>query len=599
MYAQRHHSRRVFCVLVALVVAFAACSAPPRGDESGGGASPPSGPGAGGSGAGGSAVDPAAPFFDVPSATSLVRIDISLPPSSIDALGVAPMEYVEGHVVVQVGAQVIDLPAVGVRLKGKHSFRDLAGKAAFLLDFDKYVDEQSLLGLGKIALDNMVHDPSMLHERLGYRLFRELGVPAPRAGYANVYVNGELYGLYATIESTDNRALLDRWFGDHTCSLYEGQYGGDLVAGLEATFDQDNGEDVGFADLTELVLALDGMTNPETFFTDVAKVIDMDEYLRFAAAELFLGHWDGYAWSRNNYFVHRRPDGRWTFLPWGIDQTFAEHLDPFFDGGGRVEQMCLASTPCRLALAEAFEEVITRAEAIGLSAEASSLEAILWGAIVADPRKEVEPAAASDAMAETLAFLSSRPGSLKHRLGCADPSFVLDVDQDGSNGCKADCDDGDPVVHAGAPEACNLADENCNGLLDDDPACPQCVIAPMPAGGGTIAACFHPETWADAEADCVAQGGHLASIHDAEAQEFVSATALAIPGGNWWIGLTDEAAEGTFVWTDGTPLGFSAWSKNEPSKTIEENCVHLTGWADGAWNDIACDNVFPYVCRLP
>jgi hypothetical protein len=56
----------------------------------------------------------------------------------------------------------------------------------------------------------------------------------------------------------------------------------------------------------------------------------------------------------------------------------------------------------------------------------------------------------------------------------SDPRF----DQDGDGFCAsvvgcvdgsspADCDDGDPAVHPGAPELCNAADENCDGVADD------------------------------------------------------------------------------------------------------------------------------------
>src|SRR5512144_1699588 len=50
-----------------------------------------------------------------------------------------------------------------------------------------------------------------------------------------------------------------------------------------------------------------------------------------------------------------------------------------------------------------------------------------------------------------------------------------DADGDLFNACSAlDCDDGDPLTHPGALEACRgLRDEDCDGLVDcDDPDCP-------------------------------------------------------------------------------------------------------------------------------
>ena len=61
---------------------------------------------------------------------------------------------------------------------------------AFKIKFDKYVEGQSFLGLEKMTLNNMVQDPSMIHEVLAYAIFRAFDVPCPRTGYATLRVNG-------------------------------------------------------------------------------------------------------------------------------------------------------------------------------------------------------------------------------------------------------------------------------------------------------------------------------------------------------------------------------------------------------------------------
>src|SRR5690606_38689255 len=150
------------------------------------------------------------------------------------------------------------LPNIGVRLKGNYgSFRTLDQKAAFLLDFNRYSDDQKLVGLTKLSVNNMVQDCSMQREILGYALLRDAGVPAPRAGYVVVRVNGELYGLYTAVESSDNNVFLDHWFGGHGGNLYEGAYGSDIITELIPSFDQGNGDDVAFADLFAWAAALD------------------------------------------------------------------------------------------------------------------------------------------------------------------------------------------------------------------------------------------------------------------------------------------------------------------------------------------------------
>ncbi|WP_155798394.1 CotH kinase family protein [Sorangium cellulosum] len=596
---------------LALLAACSTSTEDPRPDNSSaggsGGASGIGGAGglgsAGGStGSGGSGgdepppPDPAARLF---AGTSVPRFDIALSQASIDQLDATPDEYVPGQLTVTLDGEVIELSEIGVRLKGEHgSFRTLDQKAAFLLKFDEFTDDQTLLGVEKLALNNMVQDRSMIHERLAYALFRAMDVPAARSAHATVWLNGSLYGLYATVEAADNPRFLDRWLGDHEGNLYEGAYGSDLEPQLIDTFDQDNGDDVAFADLVELVEALDDMNRRDTFLAEASQRIDMERYLAFAATETFIGHWDGYVWLRNNYFIARRPDdGRWTFLPWGLDQTFEDDLYPF-GGVARLEQMCTASPPCRQALAAAFERVLERAAELDLASDAEAARALIWPHVLEDPRLDSSPDIVSASIDATIAFLNDRPASVRAQLACEDPSGI-DADGDLSSGCDEDCDDGDASVYPGAPELCDLVDNDCDGLVDDDPSCPHCVQQPLP-DGGALALCFRPATWEDAERDCTAQDGHLVSIHDMETQDLVFSAASDLQQGDWWIGLTDAESEGDFVWTDGTPLDYERWNGGEPNDAGGgEHCVELADGASGRWNDMPCDTELPYVCRLP
>lgn len=531
---------------------------------------------------------------------NISQFDLILSPDAIASLDQDPKVYVAGDLTVTVDAQVIHLPMIAVRLKGVYgSFRTLDQKAAFLISFDRYVDKQKLLGLEKLAVNNMVQDPSMQREQLDYQLFREGGTPAPRAGHASVTVNGEPYGLYTTVEAVDNEEYLEHWFGDDKGNLYEGAYGVDLFADSVTGFDQDNGDNIDFMDLQQLVADLDAITDPDQFVAEASQWIDLDRYLTFAATEIYLGHWDGYAWTRNNYFIYRNPaDLRWTWMPWGLDQTMVDYLYPF-GGSGRIIQMCDASLECRMMLAEKFMEVVARVDALGLASEAQTLADALRPAAEADPRKEYDINAVDGTVANNIAFLLNRGQSVLDELVCTDPSAV-DVDNDGHSGCTDDCDDNNDKVYPGAPEVCDLDDDNCDGVWDNDPMCPHCTTMPLPApASGDAAFCFVALPWAEAEADCVDQGGHLVSLHAKNVQDFVASQAFAIQDSDWWIGLNDLKNEGTFTWSDNTPFNYMNWNGGEPNNAGEEDCANIIPWGGGSWNDLNCDQPRPYVCRLP
>ena len=65
----------------------------------------------------------------------------------------------------------------------------------------------------------------------------------------------------------------------------------------------------------------------------------------------------------------------------------------------------------------------------------------------------------------------------------------------------------------------------------------------------------------------------------------------------WWIGFSDSASEGSFVWS--TPQEdewkFTNWKTGEPNDYgREEDCATLK--KDGYWNDIPCWMTRAFVC---
>ena len=94
-------------------------------------------------------------------------------------------------------------------------------------------------------------------------------------------------------------------------------------------------------------------------------------------------------------------------------------------------------------------------------------------------------------------------------------------------------------------------------------------------------------SWLASEAQGVCLGGHLVTINDEAENNWVWSEFSSFGGvdRNIWIGLTDAASEGTFVWTSGEPLTYSHWRFDQPDNFGgTENYAHL--WLpDGFWND--------------
>ena len=109
---------------------------------------------------------------------------------------------------------------VGVRYKGQWSY-SLAGtspRRPLKLSFDHFVDGQHFHGIQSLSLSTNALDPAQMREPLGYGLFRDAGVPAPRTCYALVYLSvdgvyrNELLGLYTAVEEV-GKDFLHNHFG--------------------------------------------------------------------------------------------------------------------------------------------------------------------------------------------------------------------------------------------------------------------------------------------------------------------------------------------------------------------------------------------------
>jgi len=149
-----------------------------------------------------------------------------------------------------------------------------------------------------------------------------------------------------------------------------------------------------------------------------------------------------------------------------------------------------------------------------------------------------------------------------------------------------------------------------------NPAQCSCTTGSCPSGytlesGGTK--CYILRTgqssWSDASARCMAAGDQrLATITSSTQQ---TAVASLTSGQQAYIGLSDSATEGTFLWTDGSSLGTGLspnWASNQPATSgstaaANQDCVKMK--TDGTWDDVGCNkntatDGFGFVCeRLP
>ncbi|MDE0040731.1 MAG: lectin-like protein [Candidatus Poribacteria bacterium] len=102
-------------------------------------------------------------------------------------------------------------------------------------------------------------------------------------------------------------------------------------------------------------------------------------------------------------------------------------------------------------------------------------------------------------------------------------------------------------------------------------------------------------SWDDANIQAVAEGAHLVTINDAAEQKWLSEIFGHHP---YWIGLTDYAVEGEWVWENGEPVNFTNWAPHEPQDDDWGDEDFAIMDFSGEWADVGPNSVEWKMVRL-
>jgi spore coat protein CotH len=236
---------------------------------------------------------------------------------------------------------------VGVRFKGNSSLQ-MSGDdntKSLKLDFEQYVPDQAFHCVSKLSLNNATKDPSMIRERLGYDLARELGITAPRTAHAEVTVDGALHGVFTVVQQVDHAFLkgaygtadgaddgnLYKLYSDYDFSFLgddatAADYG-DATAetGLVLKTNEDDPAMNTYADVTALTKALDAVLVDPSAGNRAAleALMDVDSFLRLLAWHVVISNLDSpYSMTHNLYVYHNPITDLFEAIPWDVNEAF-------------------------------------------------------------------------------------------------------------------------------------------------------------------------------------------------------------------------------------------------------------------------------------
>lgn len=113
---------------------------------------------------------------------------------------------------------------VAIRAKGNTSLSSVksmeSSRYSFKIEFDHYNDSTTYHGLDKLCLNNIIQDNTYMKDYISYTLMNSFGVDSPLCSYADIYVNGEEWGLYLAVEGIED-SFLKRNYGSEQGELYK------------------------------------------------------------------------------------------------------------------------------------------------------------------------------------------------------------------------------------------------------------------------------------------------------------------------------------------------------------------------------------------
>ena len=224
---------------------------------------------------------------------------------------------------------------IGIRSHGGGSRSPI--KPNLDLNFAHYTKTQTFLGLPFVLLKANNEDPSNMCEWLSMKLYRKMGIPAPREAPAQVYINGQILGFYYIVEHLDE-TFLQRDFGESGGYLYEWQSANDYDfenLGTDPTLysqfldlktSQTAPDLQTFDNLVQVINQPASATfTDDAFIAALSQYLDPKQFLTYGATEQVLAGTDsliGGQQGMNNFDLYQfQGTTVYYFIPWDKDST--------------------------------------------------------------------------------------------------------------------------------------------------------------------------------------------------------------------------------------------------------------------------------------
>lgn len=221
----------------------------------------------------------------------------------------------------------IQFDSIGVRYKGNSTYSADSDKNPFNIKLDYMINDQEYGEYGTLKLANVHNDPSFVRETLSYEIARTY-IPAPKANYMKVTVNGTYMGLYTSVQD------VDKYFAKtHFYSKNNPFFKGDLAGGTAAMevvniWDYLGTDTLSYMDYYqlesdegwyELIGFLDTLNN---YNSEVEEVLNVDRHIWMLAIDNLLVNLDSPINFGHNYYLYQDDNHRFNPVIWDLNESF-------------------------------------------------------------------------------------------------------------------------------------------------------------------------------------------------------------------------------------------------------------------------------------
>ncbi len=233
---------------------------------------------------------------------------------------------------------------VGVHFRGASSYMAVpAGyKRSLNLSLDFVDAKQRLYGYKTLNLLNSHDDATFLSSVLYSEIARQY-MPAPKANFVKVVINGESWGVYANVQQFNKEFLKEAFKTDKGArwKVYGNpggggglDYIGDNIDDYKRHYEiKSKDDEKAWKALIQLCKTLN-QTPDDKLEAALKPILDIDSLLWFLALDVALINGDGYWIRASDYSIYLDEKGKFHVIPHDMNEAFRPGGGPGFGGPG-------------------------------------------------------------------------------------------------------------------------------------------------------------------------------------------------------------------------------------------------------------------------